>query len=437
MWEKRLWAAFILVFVSGMAIIGCSSIKQEAFGSGWTDSSGTSTSIASGTSTVTGTSTATGATTSTMAVVAARPILKNGETTPVSVTLSNLASDSSPVKVAMSSSLGGTFDPAQGNTDNKTFMTTFTAPTFGSGPAQIVALAGSLVGSTSIQIIPSEPILYQLAVIPASPVVAQGKAVPISVKITDAFGKSVSDGEVSMFQTLDGTFEPAKGTLSQGFFSTTFTAGSQIGTCSISALYRGSIGTASVGVIAKTIDTLQATVIPALVALGQKQTTPITVKITNQRGETVDGIEVYLASSLEGTFDATKGTTSKGVFTTNFTSGTASGLNTITAMASGISGTANIQVTVNPILSFSAPNLTMARNTKQVLQIQATDDRGNPLTGAKLYISSTAGGTFDEASQETKAGLAYFTYTAPGLAGQETITIQGLGKTSSIVLTIQ
>ncbi len=448
-WNAVLFALAIVSCVAWMA--GCSnSGGSESYGSVWTTLNGTgglgvdSQLNASGTgvATTTGTTTASGTASAAnlVNVLPAQPAVMQGDSLLIRVSVATTSIDGIVVKVAMSSSLGGTFDPAQGATENGVFFTTFKAPTNASGTSRITCFAGKDTGSCTVQVTPSPQSVFEVQVIPAAGLVSKGSSLPVSVRVADQNGAFLAEGEVVMFQSLDGTFEPAKGNLASGYFSSTFSPKVATGTCRLTALVKGLVGSCTITVTEaapEQADSIKVSIVPALAALGQGQSTPLTVRVVNQRGEPVNGANVLLANSLDGKFDPSTGTTGNGVFSTVFTSGSTAGVCTLTATINGVSANTGIQVTVNPKITILPTNGSMSNGSSQPVSIKVQDDRGNLMGGVKVAVTSKIGGTFNQTSDTTENGFAYFTYTAPGLPGQEVITVQALGKTASASITIQ
>jgi hypothetical protein len=527
--RKRLLIAATLAVAVAIIGQGCSSLQQRSFGSAWTglDQASGTVDVSSGTSNI-------GSPTSLISVVPALAILNAGQSTPVSINHASAPAEAPP-KVAVSSSLGGTFDPASGALEGGSFMTVYTAPGTGSGTTEISALVGSESGSCSIQIIPIPKKVYNIQLSPGRITLPQKTATPISVRVTDQDGWPADSAPITLSQTLDGTFEAAQGTLTSGNYTTNFTAGNATGACTISANVDGQIGSATITVIGKTPSTYQINVSPsattvrqstttpisirvidqngievsekevllsqstdctfddskgtltngnfstnfkagtstgsctisalvegqigtaivtvvespvatpdsfivevkpAMTTLGLLQATPITVKVVNQRGSLADGVSVGLANSLDGTFAASTGTTSQGYFSTTFTSGNASGTCTITASANGATGNAVIQVNSGVNLKILPAKTTVQQGKITTVYVSVTDERGGAINGAKVGISSSLGGTFDNTFVDSASGLSPFEYTAPGVAGTDTLTAQALGQTVSVSITV-
>ncbi|MEW6711732.1 MAG: hypothetical protein AB1403_18060 [Candidatus Riflebacteria bacterium] len=329
---------FLIAVITGFA--GCSSSEEGSFGSAWTtlpakNEVADPVDVASTTSTPE----------ISVKVTPAQATVLNDNSVPVSVTLVGSNTSEMTVQVAMSSSLGGTFNPDKGNFENGSFLTSFTAPSNLTGTAELVALAGSVIGTSAIQILPKTQVTYQLQVTPSS------------------------------------------------------------------------------------------------LALGQLQTTPLTVRVTDSNGVSVNDSEITLTTSLEGTFGSNTGKTQDGIFTTTFTSGNVAGNCTITAVSQGVSGSAVVVISVMPSISIVPVFNPVANGQTQTLSVKITDERGNPLKGIKAYIYSSSGGAFNNASDQTDdLGYVYFDYTAPApapLTGNDTITVQALGKTQALTIAIQ
>jgi protocatechuate 3,4-dioxygenase beta subunit len=439
---RFLWLFLISAF-AGIALLGCGTAQQESFGSGWLGVSARegfgvtppAEEVASPTVPASGTPSAS------ITVLPALAVLQHGEKTPISVTLTR-AENTGTRQVAMSSSLGGNFSPDQGNFEDGTFLTSFTAPMVGSGPTQITALCGTLLGTTSIAIVPPPPVVYQIQIVPAAAAVMQGKSVPVTIRVTDQNGTAIDGLDLALFQDLDGELDPKAGKVADGGFQTTFTAGTATGTCTISALIAGQVGSGTVAVVA-TLPANQPvysiSIMAAAQTLGQRQGTPVTVRVSDGNGQPVDRADVTLTNSLDGRFEAAQGQTSEGLFSTVFTSGFATGTCTLSATSRGVTATTLVQLNGFTVIQVLPARTTVKGGEAQTLVVLITDERGTRLDKVKVGFNTDQGGTFDQVFAETDEGYAYFTYTAPTLLvpGQEVITAQALGTSGSAIVTIQ
>ncbi|MCK5685194.1 hypothetical protein KAJ27_13780 [bacterium] len=144
--------------------------------------------------------------TKTMIVVAASPIMKQGDKIPVTVNYSSTAS-TEPVAIAMSSDLGGTFNPENGYTDNGVFPTSYTASETELGLATITAIAGSEIATTSVQVIAKPIMIYTVIVTPAQAIMNINGIQIISVKVVDSMGTLVDGEIVAITSSVGGTFD--------------------------------------------------------------------------------------------------------------------------------------------------------------------------------------------------------------------------------------
>ncbi|OGK11743.1 MAG: hypothetical protein A2W80_11580 [Candidatus Riflebacteria bacterium GWC2_50_8] len=345
----RVRLLFFCLTLMALALVytGCSGVQRESFGSDWTTlvaDEGTPSTIA--TTTPDPTQTATPSAELKITVLPAQAAVQNDNKVPVSVTLVGSISADVKTKVAMSSSLGGTFVPESGEFEDGNFMTTFTAPATVTGNSEIVALAGSIIGTCAIQILPKDVVIYQVQVSPAA------------------------------------------------------------------------------------------------LTIGLQQSTLLTVKVIASNGMAVDSSKVVLSSSLQSTLVESSGDTVKGIFTSLFTSGNTSGNCTITAVAEGATGTAVIAISAPSIQILPSLN-PITHGEEENISVKVTAENGNPLKGVKVLINSSSGGSFSSTAEDTDDnGFAYFKYTAPAtdpapLTGSDVLTVQALGVTKTLSLTIQ
>ena len=223
--------------------------------------------------------------------------------------------------------------------------------------------------------------------------------------------------------------------------ATTRKAGQGTGTLTMTAMVAGQTGSGSVQVVdtSPTIrDSCQVSVFPALATVGLLQKTPVTIQVTNQKGDPVDGATVTLTHSLEGTLEPAEGTTSGGLLNVVYTSSLATGTCTITAAANGATGSGSVLVNGALMLHVLPTKDSMKNDSTQTIVVLVTDDRGNRLDAVKVGIDSSAGGTFDETLVATEKGFAYFKYTAPSApAVTDILTLTCLGRKSAATITLE
>jgi outer membrane protein assembly factor BamB len=174
---------------------------------------------------------------------------------------------------------------------------------------------------------------------------------------------------------------------------------------------------------------LQATVFPSTTSLKPGQTSTLTITVTN--GSTPQtGVTLALTSSAGGGFtQPVPG--SPGLYYSNFTaplvSSTTSTIIQVVASESGfVSGSAQTSITVNPfppLTVVAAPTPTsITPGGEIVLMIRVTNGT-IPVTGATIFLSSSAGGSFSSAMD---GGNGNYTavYSTPLQASSPTVMIQ-------------
>jgi eukaryotic-like serine/threonine-protein kinase len=175
---------------------------------------------------------------------------------------------------------------------------------------------------------------------------------------------------------------------------------------------------------------LTATVFPSTTSLKPGQISTLTITVTNASGAPQTGVTLALTSSAGGGFtQPVMG--SPGLYYSNFTaplvSSTTVTIIQVVASESGfLSGSAQTTITVNPF-----PPLTVAAvpspasitpGGEIVLTIRVTNGT-SPVTGATIFLSSSAGGSF---SSPTDRGNGNYSavYTTPLQASNPSVTIQ-------------
>ena len=193
----RFLFSYLTLMVIALVYTGCSGVKRESFGSDWTTlvaDEGTPSTIA--TTIPDPTQTATPSAKLEITVLPSQAAVQSGRKVPISVTLVGSISADVKTKVAMSSSLGGTFDPESGEFENANFMTTFTAPATVTGNSEIIALAGSTIGTSAIQILPKDVVTYQIQVLPGDLTIGPQQSTLLTVRVIASNGMAVDSSKV-------------------------------------------------------------------------------------------------------------------------------------------------------------------------------------------------------------------------------------------------
>ncbi len=174
---------------------------------------------------------------------------------------------------------------------------------------------------------------------------------------------------------------------------------------------------------------LQATIFPSATSLKPGQVSQLTISVTNGSAPQT-GATLVLTSSAGGGFtQPVPG--SPGLYYSNFTaplvSSTTGTIIQVVASETGfLSGSAQTTITLNPfppLTVAAAPSPTsITPGGEIVLEIRVTNGT-SPVTGATIFLSSSAGGTF---STPTDGGNGNYSavYSTPLQASSPTVTIQ-------------
>ncbi len=171
-------------------------------------------------------------------------------------------------------------------------------------------------------------------------------------------------------------------------------------------------------------------------AINAKLTTPVTVHVTNQNANAMQGaIVTWAVVAPGGTVDsATSTTNSNGDALTHWTLGSVLGTQTLHATivggsfvsitASAVAGAATLLAKV----SGDAQTIAGAGNTSAAMVVKLTDALGNPIVGATVTWASTSGGTLSATSTTTDAtGKAQITVMTASTARAYSITATASG----------
>ena len=174
---------------------------------------------------------------------------------------------------------------------------------------------------------------------------------------------------------------------------------------------------------------LQATIFPSVTSLKPGQVSILTITVTNGSAPQ-SGVTLALSSSVGGGFtQPVMG--SIGVYSSNFTaplvnSAVSSIIQVIASESGFLSGSAFTTITLNPFppltVAASPTPVSITPGGEIVLMIRVTNGT-TPVTGATIFLSSSAGGSF---SSPTDGGNGNYTavYTTPLQASNPTVTIQ-------------
>ncbi len=366
---------------------------------------------------------------------------------------------------------GGSTVPASAATvaTNASGIATLTSWTLGAtaGANTVTATAAGLTGSpvtfNATGDAGAASVISAQSVITQSATVSTAVAAPPSVKVADSNGNGVSGVSVTFTVTAGaGTSAPASPatvvTNASGIAAlTSWTLGASIGTNTVAATATGLAGSPVTFNATGTAGT--PTAIAALSTLTQANTAgtavaaPPSVKVTDGAGNAVSGVNVtFIVTGGGGTTSpaspAIIATNASGIATlTSWTLGVVAGANTLTATATGLTGspitfTATGTVgaaTTIAATSAIAQSATVSTAVSAPPTVKVSDANGNGVSGVSVTFTVTAGGgTSSPASPATvvtnASGVAALTSWTLGVtAGTNTVTATATGLTGSPV----
>jgi len=171
---------------------------------------------------------------------------------------------------------------------------------------------------------------------------------------------------------------------------------------------------------------------------------PLNVRIKDARGNGVPGISVSFSDAgAGGTLSSPTATTDpSGYASTSYTTGTKSGVVSVTAAVAGLSSVFKETVVAGPpaspsIYSGNMQTVKAGFPTAKLLQVTVDDRYGNPAPGISVTFSDGgAGGSFSpDPAVTSPAGIARARYTAPLTSGKVTVTASVAGG-GSVAFTV-
>ncbi len=209
---------------------------------------------------------------------------------------------------------------------------------YGSAWTGLAAVAPEAETATPTATLATPTIVVQ----PTATVLGQQQSTPVSVTVSAASG-TIDDVDIIMASSLEGTFAPATGKVSNGFFTTMFTSGMANGACTITATCQGASGAAVIQINGRTL----ITITPARASIKQGESQVISVLVTDERGTRLNDVDVYIDSSAGGEFTDNSVKTVNGLayFTYKAPAVMVNTPDTIKALALGTSGTTVLTVT--------------------------------------------------------------------------------------------
>ncbi len=256
--------------------------------------------------------------------------LQQGETTAIAILVTDEnGNPKDAASVSVFSKLGATWESTTGNTSKGWFYSKYTAGTV-TGIDTIAAVSHGSSSTADLQILQktvATPTLQMYLGNPSTP-----PAVPVNVSIySSQVGQPTSDGTVVFSSNGTGNFKDITGTFSKGWFSTTFTPGTDTGSMLLSASFLGVTTSAALNVVNATPPTRLFTVRAHPESIFTGQSSVVLVQVTDANGYPADA-NVVLSSNMAGTFAQSSGSSKDGIYSTTYQAGTDVGTVTISAL---------------------------------------------------------------------------------------------------------
>ncbi|MCH9662149.1 MAG: Ig-like domain-containing protein [Gammaproteobacteria bacterium] len=320
----------------------------------------------------------------------------------------------------------GSIDPATATTDeNGVATTTLTAATT-AGTATVNAIAGAASGATEVQFSAGAAGNVAVSADPTTLPADGSSTSAVTARVTDANGNPLA-GEMVIFATNLGSIDSATATTDgDGVATATLTAATTAGTATVNATAGGAGGSTDVEFSAGAAANIGVTAEPATVPADGVSTSMITARVTDVNGNPVAGESVTFATTLGDISPTSATTNANGEATATLTSAITVGTATVSASASGTSGVtdvafvtgaaANVAVTADPAA------LPADGASTSIINVQVTDDNGNPIAGATVDFATTLGSIEPIVATTDENGVATATLTAATTTGTATVS---------------
>ncbi|MBF0543764.1 MAG: hypothetical protein HQM08_04990 [Candidatus Riflebacteria bacterium] len=368
-------------------------------------------------------------------LVLGNPTLKPKTQTTVSV---HVTQNGLPVEVnvALSSTIGGDFANNNGTSQKGWFTTTYTAPDLiASGTISAVALDGasSQPISTTNDFSPSPDVKLTLATKTLPPNGTTSLTVQAQVN-----GKPVI-GSVILTSTAGTLGNSGTGTLTNGFYTTTYTAPSNaIGLATITATVEGASSSAQVFIINPSAEDVNFKLSLGSPSLYTGQTSAIRVSLFDNFGSPLDGAIVF-DSSLVGNFNPPEGKLDSGIFYSVFTAGKETGTCTIYAFWKNLVATGQLLIATQTTRISIFPSQTVVQINTSDLSVQkvpisilVADQSGSPFSNEKVTVSTTAPCRMEPTDITTDAnGYCTTSFIASSTAFPGGVLIQAFSREAS------
>jgi hypothetical protein len=332
--------------------------------------------------------------------------------------------------VTLTTSLGTVLSPR--STTNGVATSTLTSTLVGT--AHVTGTSGLATRSTDVVFTPGVPASVAVQAVPTVLTANGSSTSTITATVRDQFNNFVVDGTSVDFSATSLGAVSTPQTTTNGQAVATFTAGTAVGTATITATTNSRAGTTSVTLVAGAPYTMTLTATPNSLTVGSSST--LTATVTDQYGNLVgNGTNVTFTASL-GTVLSPRSTTN-GLATSILTS-TLVG----TAHVTATSGTAtrSTDVVFAPGAPFNiavqaAPATLVANGSTSTITATVRDQFNNFVAdGTSINFSALLGtvGT----PRTTTAGVATTTFTSGVLSGTAIVTATANSHSGSVNLTL-
>ena len=293
--------------------------------------------------------------------------------------------------------------------------------------AVVTATAGSVEQSIQVQINVG-PASDETSLLDADPDIlgANGEdTAVVTMTIKDKYSNPIAGAWVEFSTDLGSVYPIGAHTNSSGVAATTFTAGTEPGTASITASYgEGLTSTTAVELLVGTPAQIALSADPVSISVVSETTSTITALVTDDVENPVTGISVWFETTL-GTIDDSAVTNTYGQATATLTAGTLADVAVVTATSGAVQRTIEVTIKAGPavLISVEAAPDTLNADGVDVAAVTATvtDIYGNPVEGEQVVFSTDLGSVSPAEANTDASGLAETTLTAPTTAGTATV----------------
>ncbi len=327
------------------------------------------------------------------------------------------------------------------------------------GVAQVSLESGTLTGASlvtvsasgfsdngSVSFVPGPAANVTIQASPAS-VLSSGTS-SVSASVTDANGNTVTGETVTFSFDAEGSGTPSLSSInaqtnSNGVASSTYTAGSSVGTDTIAAgTSSGASGTADITVTAAAVvvSSIDLTAGASSLVADGATGAAIRAEVLDIDSNPVEG-EVVSFSSTAGTLSSATATTdSNGLAQITLTSSTTPETALVNATISGFADEVTVPFVAGPpstsssVISGNPSSIPADGASTSDITVLLIDDNGNLVTdGTQVTLQTTAGTITSSSTASTSSGRASFTLQASSTSETANLSItQYSGITGSI-----